>query len=164
MSNEIEEKIGEKAYYINEEITTLVRNIRSNYITLAELLYKMKTENLWQYLSYESFWAYVGSPEISLKRSTVYKLLGIYEKFVLEEKVSHDRLAGVDYNKLDMVRTKVEGDAEEWIEKAKELSRSDLRGEIDGKEYYPREYCPFCFKKVTKLLTKEEIDEPVQLE
>lgn len=158
MSSDIEIKIGEKAYLINEEIRGLIQNVRSSYIYLAELLYKVKIEELWKYLSYESFWAYVGSPEISLKRGTVYKLLGIYEKFVLEEKVSHDRLIGIDYNKLDMIKDKVDGNAEEWILKAESLSRSDLLGEIKGEEYHAPKYCPFCGEQVDKLITKEEYE------
>ena len=149
---------GELVYNLDKRIKILVHNIRVTYIYLAELLYQVKNEKIYEQLGYESFWAYIGTPEISLKRSTVYKLLGIYEKFVLEEKVPHDRLSKIDYNKLDLVRSKVNGNAEEWLEKAEHLSRSDLRGEIDGREYYAREYCPHCFEKVERLLTKEELD------
>lgn len=158
MNNKLEVKIGEKAYFLDKEIKQLVRNVRSSYIYLAELLYKIKVEKLYEKLDYETFWAYVGQPEISLKRSTVYKLLGVYEKFVLEEKVPHDRLIGIDYNKLDMVKNKVDGNADEWIAKAESLSRSDLLGEIKGEEYHAPKFCPFCGKEVERLITKEQLD------
>lgn len=71
---------------------------------------------------------------VDISRRTAFVIIGIYEKYELELKVHHDALPG-DWNKLEIIRPVIsQENAEEWLIKAKALSRSDLRKEV--KEYY----------------------------
>ena len=96
-------------------------------------------------------------PELSFSRSMVFALIGVFEDFFQES--THTDLMEIGYVKLDRIRQfKGESNFEEWIEKAKTLSLSDLNAEIReirGEaeiNYIPKDNvvenitCPFCGK------------------
>jgi integrase len=96
-------------------------------------------------LGYETFEEYLGTPEISLSRGYVYKLIKNYELWVQKYHVSLAKLHEIDSEKLyiaGMIATK--DNYEEWLEKAKTLSRSDIRGLIKGEDYEYKVTCPRC--------------------
>jgi hypothetical protein len=144
------------AHQLDTKIKELKRAINYSFLSVGYYLHEIKDKKLYELLDYESFNAYISQPELSFKRATAYKLVGIYETFVLELKVSQDRLLEIDYGKLDMIRTSSNKDnVEELLVKAESLSRSDLLAEVEGKELYQiKKYCPFCGKEVEHLVTK----------
>lgn len=96
-------------------------------------------------LGYETFEEYLGTPEISLSRGYVYKLIKNYELWVQKYNVSPAKLQGIDTEKLYLVGiVSNKNDYEEWLEKAKVLSRSDIRGLIKGEDYEYKVTCPKC--------------------
>ncbi len=145
------------AFDIDQKLKLLKQQINNSFLTVGHLLHEIKEQRLYEQLDYESFNEYISQPELSLKRSTAYKLMGIYEKLFLELRVSQDRLLPVDWGKLDMIRTSATTEnIDELLEKAKSLSRSDLRAEISGEE--PTiiiKYCPHCGAEVKQLITEK---------
>ena len=145
------------AYSIDVDLKDIKKNLNYSFMAIGYYLHEIKDKKLYELLDYESFNSYISQPELAIKRSTAYKLIGIYEKFSLEHKVSHDRLLGIDYAKLDMIRTKVDDEnIDELLGKAESLSRSDLKAEIDGVELYQtKRYCPHCGEEVEQLITEK---------
>ena len=148
---------------IHEKIICLKKDIEGQFIKLGAYLKLVRDGKLYVEKGCESFESYIAQPELSLKRSTVYSLIGVFEDYY--EKSNQTDLVEIGYSKLDRIRQfKEEENFEEWIEKARTLSLSDLnkeikeaRGEVvdDGKrselppesEQYKEVVCPACGAK-----------------
>jgi len=95
-----------------------------------ELAYRLKLcrdEGYWSYLDYSSFEAYLGAPEVSISPGYASKLCRVYE-WAQTYKIDREKIETLDCEKvylLTHVKTTDE-DRDEWIEKARLLSRSDL--------------------------------------
>ena len=97
-------------------------------------------------MNYADTWeGYLATPEINISRGYAHKLITNYEIWVLKWKFRMRDIDNIDAEKLylaGMVATKE--DYEEWLEKAKVLSRSDIKGLIRGEEYEYKVICPEC--------------------
>ena len=97
-------------------------------------------------MNYADTWeGYLATPEINISRGYAHKIITNYETWVLKWKFRMRDIDNIDAEKLylaGMVATKE--DYEEWLEKAKVLSRSDIRGLIKGEEYEYKVTCPQC--------------------
>lgn len=77
---------------------------------------------------FETFEEFLGTPELSFSRAVAYKSMAVY-KFT--EKYKAD-ITGIDGDKVYRIIKPIEksGNLEEWLEKARVLSRSDLATEV----------------------------------
>ncbi len=105
-------------------------DIERGFLVVGERLYTIRKGELFK-PHWESFYEF----ELEFKWSpgTANKLINIYKKFVLEHKISPDRLVEAGgwsalAEVLPVVKTKK--DAEHWLDQAKELTRDDLRKEV----------------------------------
>jgi len=148
---------SEYAYEVDVELKDIKKNLNYSFMGMGYYLHGIREKKLFELLDYESFNSYISQPELSIKRATAYKLIGIYETFSLKHGVSHERLLDIDYGKLDMIRTQVDEDnLEDMLQKAESLSRSDLQTEVTGIEVeYPKKYCPHCGLEVDHLVQRE---------
>jgi len=146
-------QVADEAFNNHQIIIKIKQSITKNFWNLAVMLKINRDRRYYKTLGYETFEQYLGTPEISLSRGYTFKLIKNYELWVQTYNVSPAKLEGIDSEKLylaGMIATK--DDYEEWIQKAKDLSRSDIRGLIKGEdyEYNIREVeCPKCHYKFT---------------
>lgn len=109
----------------------LETGIRAAFMLMAGRLHEIKEKRL-----YEPFWSswYEFTCEFKeLSPATISKLIRTHEVFVLNYEIPPERLVEAGgwtklYELTKKITTKVE--AEEWLEKAKTLSRQDLKKEL----------------------------------
>jgi len=139
--NEVE---GREANENHQRILEIKYTINRSLAQLAIFLKESRDKEY--YLSYADSWTeYLGTPEISLSRSYVHKLIVNYELWVQTYHVSPAKLDEIDSEKLyltGMVAT--EENFEEWLEKAKTLSRSDIKCLMSNTQYNYTLTCPKC--------------------
>ena len=123
------------AQSIHQKIIILKKDIGKRFYKLGAYLKQIRDFELYKEIGCESFEEYIGQPELSFKRSTVYSLIGVYEEF-FSEKSDHldiENLEEIDFTKLDKIRQfryLPKDQFSEWVEKARVLSLSDLIDEI----------------------------------
>ena len=139
--NEIE---GNEASINHQTILKIKYSINRSLAQLAVFLKESRDKKY--YLSYTDSWEeYLGTPEISLSRSYTHKLIKNYELWVQTYHIDPDELDDIDSEKLYLTGQKAtEDDYGEWLEKAKILSRSDIKGLMEGNEYEYKLTCPEC--------------------
>lgn len=119
-----------------EKIIIIKKNVYLAFRVLGELLYNVKTKELYK-TTYETFEEFLGDPEISFSRITAYKMIKIYAIFVKRLNV-WEKVQDIDSDKLYMISdVVVHGFADDWIERARTLSRSDLRGLLRNEDELP---------------------------
>lgn len=108
----------------------LKKEIEASFIKLGEYLYEIKNKNLFlpQWSSWEEYYM-----ELKMSQNTVNKLIQIYETFILKYNLPPENVVSaggwsVIAEILPVINSKK--DAEEWLHKSTELSRSDLRKEL----------------------------------
>lgn len=146
-----------------EETKGLKEAIEGRFIELGKRLKRIRDERLFE-PQYHSFDEWL--PEMKMSQPTISKLINIYDRFVTEYGISEQQLlkAGgwtVIAEILPVSKTKE--DAKEWIEKAENLTRTDLRAEIkehktgkkekkrkdcEHRKAYDQRVCPSCGLKV----------------
>ena len=114
-----------------EQIIQAKLNVAANYLVLAHLLKENRDGSLYKLLGCDSWDEFLGMPEISFSRSKAYSLIQIWELYKDKMGIDDHTLLDIGNAKLLMVAPYVEKD-KEWLNKAKALSKSDLRLEING--------------------------------
>jgi len=135
------DKRGEKAFTVYREILFLKKGIQVAFIELGRVFKKVRDEELYKDLDYESFEAFLGAPEICMSRSSVFNYIHIYELYIEKLGFKPELLTEIGNAKLTDISPVVEKDPQEWIFKAKEQSRSDLKEEValaQGRTFKPR--------------------------
>lgn len=128
-------------------IVNLRRQIIKDFWQLATMLKLCRDEKYWEIEQYDSFEAYCAMPEIDITRSAASKLIISYEVWVL--KYGH-KIEELDVGKEKLYLTAKEAkddpdNQEEWLERARTLSRSDLRSFTSGGyKQYKTVQCPNC--------------------
>jgi hypothetical protein len=120
-----------KAEENKEQIIQAKLNVAANYLVLAHLLKENRDGSLFKLLHCDSFDEFLGMPEIGFSRSKAYSLIQIWELYKDKMGIDDHTLLDVGNSKLLMIAPLVEKD-KEWLSKAKALSKSDLRLEING--------------------------------
>jgi hypothetical protein len=105
---------------------------RQDFVAGARLLHEIKEKELWK-TGYSSFGEYV-EQECQISQSFAAKLTKVYEQYVLEGGVSESALQSVDAEKLYLALP-LPGTTHEKLEKAKLLSRSDIKEELSEQKY-----------------------------
>lgn len=100
---------------------------------LGKIAKDINEQRLYIQHDYETFGEYIAS--VGLDRSTVYRCIQVYEKFVEEYGLGTKQLAEIGYSKLcDIVPVVDDDNKDEWLAKAGSLSRSDLIEEIKAEK------------------------------
>jgi hypothetical protein len=120
------------AYDLHDKIIRMKGDAELLSLAMGEALYLMETDKLYLELSYPTFEAYLGSPEVSMGRSTAYRLMANYKTYVLELSCpTGGTLANVGEAKLDLIRPYVNAEnKDELLAMGTSLSKSDLRIEL----------------------------------
>jgi len=119
------------AWNRSQRIIELKNNIGKSFIMLGQELFFFEKEKQYLELDYKTFEQYLGDPDVDIQRRTAFMLKGIYEDFIHKLKVQPVALFEIEYSKLDVIRPYVdEQNVDEWLAKARNLSRTDLRYEI----------------------------------
>lgn len=118
-----------------EQIKTLRKSINLNFWQLVERLKTARENRQWVVIGCNSWRDYLAQPEIDLNEGTVNNYISIFDKLSKYLRISdmYDKLLpfDIDIGKLALIAPRItEQNAEELLEKAKTLSRSDLREEI----------------------------------
>lgn len=142
--NAIVEK-GKKAFENTQKIIALKSNIGKDFLKLAFLLITNHDNKYYEVLGYNTWEEFLAIPEISISRSFAYKLMQVNRIWIGKYNVSQENLICIETEKLYLASIQATQDNyEEWLEKAKTLSRSDIRGLIKGGEYEYKITCPQC--------------------
>ena len=138
-------QIAEEAFTNHQLIIKIKHSITKDFWNLAIMLKINRDRKYYRTLGYETFEEYLGTPEISLSRGYVFKLIKNYELWVQRYHVSLAKLNEIDSEKLYLAGIVAnKDDYEEWLERAKTLSRADIRSLIKGSDYEYKVTCPKC--------------------
>lgn len=154
--------IIEEVTNIHEKIIFLKKEIEGQFVKLGAYLSLVNENKLYKERGYDTFEAYIAQPELAMERRTVFAIMGVWRDFFQDDKKCNqlhlESMIEIGYSKLDRIRQfKGRDDFDEWIEKARTLSLSDLNAEIREIKGEPvREYagssrlvtitCPYCNK------------------
>ncbi|GAG58742.1 unnamed protein product [marine sediment metagenome] len=149
MQELIDRKVAKIAFDNHQHIIGLKSHITKSLLELAFFLKGNHDNKYYNALGYDHWSEYLGTPEIGLTRSWAFKLIKVYETWVIKYTIPVEQLQDVDVEKLYIATTLIKGeDYEERLEQARTLSRSDLREFTSGgyKKYKMIE-CPYCHEK-----------------
>ena len=137
ISPEIDEVKLNKAEECHKEVLARTIITANNLLELGKLFKTIRDEKLYKLLGAETFGEYVGYPEISFGRSTIYSFIHVYEKYVLKLNVPTETLSKIGHRKLQIINPVVSTDSSDWIanatlwiHNAEVLSESDLINEV----------------------------------
>jgi len=130
--NELQIKEAHSTY---QEIVALRKAINNNFWTLVKKLKIARDNRHWTLLGYESWGSYLAQPDVDLNEHTVEDYIYIFNKiskYIKSSDMSEHLLRfDIDIGKLKALAPIInETNAEELLEKAKTLSRSDLIKEV----------------------------------
>ena len=120
----------DRAHRLVQRIKECRKEVATYFFELGKLFKEVRDDKLYKELDCESFTEFIADPEISFSRSTVYSFIEIYEKYTLQLKVSQEYLLDIGHAILRIINPVVEENPDEWLGKAKALSRSDLISEV----------------------------------
>ncbi len=123
--------------------------LQENFLKMGAYLKLIHDESLYLELDSDTWQGYLESPEIDLSRSQAFKLIAVYERWILKWGYSPDRIKKTSIEKLYIASSQAKDDNyDEWLCKAETLSRADLKAETPGnKQKYQTVLCPYCGKE-----------------
>jgi len=126
-----EDKAAKTAYYIFSGVIILRQKLEENILLLGFYLKTIRDKKLYRYLDCSSFSEFLGQPEISIRRSTAYSFIRIYELYSQRLNINPETIKQIGHGKLQIIEPVVERNPDYWINKALVLSRADLRREVN---------------------------------
>ncbi len=150
------EIIVKEAFENHRYILDLKSRIGEDLLRLALLLKNSYDNHYYKTLGYDTWEEYLGTPEISMSRFWAYKLIKVYETWVEKFGVEPEKL-DIDLEKLFLtIKKATKENYKEVLEQARNLSRSDVKQLMSGKEYEFERYkiviCPHCGGEVRVVL------------
>lgn len=116
-----------------EAIARLKQTLEDNFVTLGELLSRIKRKKTYKTKGYKDFKEFIES-EFQLSNSFANKLISIYELYIEDLDVDEKSVKDIGLDKLTMIKPLVKDAAytetEEWLKKAENLTNSKLRDEV----------------------------------
>lgn len=130
----------------HKKICSLKEALQKNFIELGAYLKIVHDENLYLLLDYPTWQEYLDVPEVDLSRSQAFKLMAVYERWIEGYGYSPDEISKISIEKLYIASSQAnETNYAEWLEKARTLSRADLKAETPGNVQKPEQIvCPHC--------------------
>ncbi|TET08484.1 MAG: hypothetical protein E3J83_03295 [Candidatus Atribacteria bacterium] len=127
-------------------IVAIKSNIHKDFMSLAVCLKAVKTNAYYLELDFSSFEEYCAQPDVDLTVNRCNKLIRIYDRWIEDFGYTVEEIAGTDTECLDIAQSQAsEENKEEWLERAKLLSRADLRALTPGSQHRaPMVICPYC--------------------
>ena len=126
------EKLADEAYENHNLLSRLCTSTEAYNLEIGRLLYEINKAELYKNLGYDTFNSYIAQPEFHLSRAMAYMYKHVWERFVIELGIDPKELAEAGISKLQAVLPFAEpNNAADLISKAKGLSRSDLKAELD---------------------------------
>ena len=118
------------AHTNRELIISHRKEIGKGFLVLAFLLKENRDNAYYKILGYDSFEEFLAEPDLAFRRSTVYNLIHQYELYIQELKCNEDFLAEIGSRRLQIISPVVKTDPSLWLDRAKELTKSDLILEV----------------------------------
>ena len=140
-----------QAQKIHDIIIEIKQTIHKDFLSLAVCLKKVKSKEYYIELGFNSFEEYCMQPEIDLSMNRCNKLIRIYDRWIEDYGYKIKEIEGIDTEKLDIAQSQAtEENQKEWLEKARLLSRADLKALTPGcNTHYDKTFevlCPHCGK------------------
>lgn len=123
-----------------EQTREAFANVRSSVVFAMQRLYEVHERKLYETVA-DSWGAYVES-ELGISQGFASKLMAVNKHYLLGG-VSPEKLESIDYECLYLA-AKTEGSLEEQVEKARLLTRRELKLERNDTEETPHEHIPCC--------------------
>ena len=115
---------------IRTNIKTLIREVDRNYVELSRLLYLTRHCETWKEWGHDSFADYVEN-EAGKSMDQARALISIFERLVIELEVDETTLKLIGWTKARLLLKVVDKqNVNDWLEKAKTLSRRKLQDSI----------------------------------
>lgn len=116
-----------------KETLLLKKRLESSFLSLGERLMRIRDERLWEG-SYENFVEFLH--EARLSEGTASRLISVHQRFILDFKMKHERIASIGWSTLYEIGKEVstKKEAEEFIEKALVLRRGDVQDDLREKK------------------------------
>ncbi len=113
-----------------EKLTQYDRITNATALVLGKLLKENTDNEYWKQLGYESFTDFVAQAGFSFTRRTAYNYIDLWDMFE-KFRIDYQRFVEIPYSKLLKIKPVITKDnLEEWIVRARELSRTDLEAEL----------------------------------
>lgn len=129
-----------------ERTKKLFENVRASIVQAMQALYTVRESGEWQQVA--DSWNEYLERELNIAPGYASRLLSNNQTYLIEGGISPEKLEGIDHEKLYMAR-KLPGSLEERIEKARSLSRRELREEKNDEEQH--EHLPISICKVCNI-------------
>lgn len=129
-----------------QETKEIFSTLRSGIVVAMQKLYEVNRSEAWKEVS-ENWGDYVEG-ELGISHGFASKLLTTNRVYLVEGGLAPEKLEGIDYEKLYMAR-ELPGSLEEKLEKARTLTRRELKEEKLDEE--PHEHQPISICKVCQL-------------
>jgi len=121
----------EKANSYLQKTVELKSNIERSFLLLGERLKRIRDEKI--YLpAYEAFWCFT-EEQLKMSESTASRLISVYQKFILDWKVSPEKVIDIGgWNEAYLIckQAKNKDEAEELLEKYALMPPSEIRKEV----------------------------------
>jgi hypothetical protein len=123
----------DSAFIRAEKIKSLKHDAERTFLKLGQELYEFVQRRDFKALGVDTFEEWIAQPDVNISRTLAYRLMGIYETFILQYEVPLAGLIEAGSTKLDKIRPQVvdKASALKWVNMASALSKSDLDLEID---------------------------------
>ena len=156
------EIVVSQAQKTHDIIVEIKQGIHRDFLSLAVCLKKVKLKEYYLELGFDSFEEYCMQPEVDLTANRCNKLIRIYDRWIEDYGYSVKEIEGIDTEKLDIAQSQAtEENQEEWLEKAKLLSRADLKALTPGCVHHSQPFevlCPHCGRTFFFSRRKEGVD------
>ncbi len=125
---------AEQAFQIHRDIINLKNTVGGAFILIGQRLKAIKEKELYRFLGdggYDTFESYLGSPELQFERRKAYYLIQIYSTFCENFNIKQEDISDIYWTTLREILPIINKENhQDWIEKARTLSRTDLNLEI----------------------------------
>jgi hypothetical protein len=103
LTEEEHQKLVEQVFGYEQAVKAGLQKGREALWQVAEALSKFDADRGWQVLGHDTLTDWLADPEIGMPRSTYYRLVRVWDQFVIAKKVDVPALAQVDPSKVDLV-------------------------------------------------------------
>ena len=122
------------AFKLEKKVKDLKYGVGQNFLEMGRLLKEIRDNQYYKDLGYDTVSEWLSSPDISINPRWAWDFISVHEIFVEKHGLAPASVLEADYSKLHDIIPIVRKDpdkVEEWLDKATNLRRVDLRREID---------------------------------
>lgn len=123
------------------ETKAAFENVKGSIVVAMQKLHAVKESGDWE--SVANTWSEYVESELGISQGFASKLLSVNKHYLIEGGYSPANISGVDYESLYLA-AKTEGTVEEQIERARTLTRAELRQERNEQNDHTHEAIQIC--------------------